>query len=132
MQVPTVCFCLKVLLNQDNLRFLTFHVGITLYHCLKSPSVIVKLLRVNCCCNYTFVYDIFRSRLTFQQAFLFFSTVTIFCLYVFSIDQLLLWDMMMEKNNNIIGSTEITDFYSMSIAYFVQLVICLEIFICKV
>ena len=132
MQVPTVCFCLKVLLNQDNLRFLTFHVGTTLYHCLKSPSVIVRFLRVTCCCNYTFVYDIFRSRLTFQQAFLFFSTVTIFCLYVFSIDQLLLWDMMMEKNNNIIGSTEITDFYSMPIEYFVQLVICLEIFIYKV
>ena len=31
-----------------------------------------------CCCNYTFVYDIFRSTFTFQRAFILFSTGAIF------------------------------------------------------
>ena len=37
-----------------------------------------KLFLDDCCCNYTFVYDIFRSTITFQGTFFLFSTVTIF------------------------------------------------------
>ena len=45
---------------------------------------------MTCYCNYTFVYDIFRSAFIFQRTFFLFSTVTIYQLLVFSIGQLFL------------------------------------------
>ena len=80
---------------------------------------------MTCCCNYTFVYDIIRCTFTFQRTFLLFSVVTMVCLLVFSIGQLF---AMWLDNRTHIGCTGIAYFYSISIEYFVQLVMLREMF----